>query len=71
MSNRFQMRQGDGDLWDVVDMVTGEIAKLGGVLLSGLDRRAAMGALDMLLNEIIEPNGGIVKLSTSRHGDGQ
>ena len=25
-----------------------------------------MGALDMLLNEIIEPNGGIVKLS--RHG---
>ena len=28
MSNRFQMRQGDGDLWDVVDMVTGEIAEL-------------------------------------------
>ena len=29
---------------------------LGGALLSGLDRDAAMGALDALLNEIIVPN---------------
>jgi hypothetical protein len=57
MSDRYQMRRGDDDLWEVVDEVTGEIAKMGSVLLSGLDRQAAMGALDMLFNEIIEPNG--------------
>jgi hypothetical protein len=57
MSDRYQMRGSDDDLWEVIDEVTGEIAKMGGVLLSGLDRQAAMGALDMLLNGIIEPNG--------------
>jgi hypothetical protein len=57
MSERYQMRQGADGLWEVIDAVTGEIAKLGGMVLSGLDRDAAAGALDALLNQIITPNG--------------
>ncbi|MDX8523854.1 hypothetical protein RFM68_04985 [Mesorhizobium sp. MSK_1335] len=57
MPDRYQKRQDADGLWEVVDVVSGEIAKLGGVLLSGLDHEAATGALDMLLNEILKANG--------------
>jgi hypothetical protein len=51
------MRQGSDDLWEVFDVMTGEIVIMGGVLLSGLDLGAAKGALDVLANEVVQPNG--------------
>lgn len=44
-------------MWEVFDVITGEIIKMGGVLLSNLDLDAAKGALDVLANEVVQPNG--------------
>ncbi|MDX8498901.1 hypothetical protein RFM99_10745 [Mesorhizobium sp. VK4C] len=58
MRDRYQKRPDAGGLWEVVDVITGEVAKLGGVLpLSRLDHEAVTGALDMLQNAIINSNG--------------
>ncbi len=57
VSKRYEMRQGPDDLWEIFDVMTGEIIKMGGVLLSGLDLDAAKGALDVLANEVVQPNG--------------
>ncbi|TPI78481.1 hypothetical protein [Mesorhizobium sp. B2-8-9] len=58
MPDRYQKRQDADGLWEVVDVVTGEIATLGGILLARLDHEVASGALDMLLHEILKANGG-------------
>jgi hypothetical protein len=52
-----QRRQLTSGRWEVYDVATGSVVKLGGALLSGLDAEAAGGALSVLLNEIIEPDG--------------
>jgi hypothetical protein len=57
MPDKYQMRQVADGLWEVYDVATGSVVKLGGALLSGLDAEAAGGALSVLLNEIIEPDG--------------
>jgi hypothetical protein len=57
MANKYDMRQGPGDLWEVFEVMTGKVVKMGGVLLSSLDLDEAKGALDALLNEVVQPNG--------------
>jgi hypothetical protein len=57
MAKKYDMRQGPDDLWEVFEVVTGKIVKVGGALLSGLDLDAAKGALDVLHNEVVQPNG--------------
>ncbi|MDX8494965.1 hypothetical protein RFN29_25740 [Mesorhizobium sp. VK22B] len=60
MRDRYQKRPDADGLWEIVDVLTGEIARLGGALsLSRLDHEAATGALDVLQNAIIKPNGDI------------
>ena len=62
------MRQGSDNLWEVFDAMTGEIIKMGGVLLSGLDLAAAKGALDVLANELVQPNGATEEPSATDEG---
>lgn len=57
MPEKYRMQQGADSLWEVIDAATGEVVKLGGLLLSGLDEHAAKGALSVLLPEIVRPNG--------------
>ncbi|SFQ20190.1 hypothetical protein SAMN03159463_05961 [Mesorhizobium sp. NFR06] len=57
MADKYQMRQSDDGLWEIIEAATGEIVKLANVPLSGLDQEAATGALDVLLNAILAPNG--------------
>jgi len=57
MVDKYQIRQGADGLWEIVETATGELVHLGGLLLAGLDRETAMGALDVLHNAIVEPNG--------------
>jgi hypothetical protein len=57
MAQKYDMRQGPDDLWEVFEVMTGEIVKMGGALLSSLDLDAAKGALDVLHNEVVQPNG--------------
>jgi hypothetical protein len=55
MDKKYDLRQGPNDLWEVFEVATGAIVKMGGVLLSGLDLDAAKGALDVLHNKVIRP----------------
>lgn len=57
MSEKYEMRQGADSLWEVLEAATGEVVRLGGMLLSGLDEEAAKGALSVLLNDVVQPNG--------------
>ncbi|MDX8498902.1 hypothetical protein RFM99_10750 [Mesorhizobium sp. VK4C] len=57
MADKYEMRQGADGLWEIIEAATGEIVRAGGVLLSGLDQEAAMGALDVLSHAILAPNG--------------
>ncbi|MDX8478953.1 hypothetical protein RFN28_10765 [Mesorhizobium sp. VK24D] len=56
MADKYEMRQGADGLWEVIEAATGEIVKLGNLPLLGLDREAASGALDVLLNAVLKPN---------------
>jgi hypothetical protein len=57
MTNKYDIRKGADDLWEVFEVVTGQIVTMGGMVLSGLDQDGAKGALDALHNQIVEPNG--------------
>jgi len=52
--SRYEIRQSSDGLWEVIDSATGQIVTLGGLRLEGLDVDAAKGALDVLINEVIE-----------------
>ncbi|MDX8448127.1 MULTISPECIES: hypothetical protein [Mesorhizobium] len=57
MGKEYQKREDGQGFWEVFDVGTGEVAKLGGLVLSHLDLETATGALDMLQNQILRENG--------------
>jgi hypothetical protein len=58
MAKKYDIRRGPDDLWEVFEVATGTVVKTGGgISLSGLDLDEAQGALGVLLNEVIQPNG--------------
>lgn len=57
MGKEYAKREGSDGSWEVFDVATGGVAKLGGLVLSHLDLEAATGALDMLQNQVLQENG--------------